>query len=171
MQSTRKIRPLDYTNLTVKQTVHTMRTHIKTQFFVLMISDFPDKKIFWQRFMNVMYQYVGEREISKWFLKVERLYRDHCNQLTWIPRDWERILIFTDAMAEILMECDQAVQFYQQKQQIQGSNDLRMTIIMDIIPESSFDYLERVGAIALLCDRSVVDRLGLQHGITSPLPA
>lgn len=162
MKNRRKSRPLDKTNLTVRDTVHVMRQLIKTQYFVVMISDFPDKRGCWQRFLSVMRQFVDEAELSQWFLKVESRYRKHCNALCWIPRDWERILIFVDVLAKTMLECEKAQAFYQQKQKNEGSDDLRMTVIMDIIPRSSLDYLERVGVISLLCDGSVVASLA-QH--------
>lgn len=161
-------KPLDYPNISVRQTARTMRRLIKTQFFVVMISDFPDKKSFWQHFLSVMGRFVQESELASWFMKVEYRYREHCNGLSWIPRDWERILIFAEAMAGTMLECDRVADFYRQRA---GSSDLRMTVINDIMPRPSWEFLERVGAIALLCNGFEFARGGRGAPVGSPLPA
>ena len=170
MQSPHKPLPFYAPNPTVKQTVQVMRGMLKAQYFTTMISDFPEKKNFWQRYLTLLSPYVEESLLPRWFFKVEKRYRDQCNKLIWIPRNWERVLIFADAMAQTLLECESVAQQYREKQQNEGANDLRMLVLMDIIPQSSFEYLERVGAIPLLCDSTAAIYHGTAKDMKSRLP-
>ena len=171
MQSTHKPLPLKAPNPTIKQTVQVMRGILKAQYFAAMISDFPEKKDFWQRYLALLSPFVEENLLPKWFFKVEKRYRDRCNKLSWIPRNWERVLIFADAMAQTLLECESVADQYREKQQKEGANDLRMLVLLDILPQSSVAYLKRVGAMPLLCDSAAAIYHGTAKDTKSRIPA